>query len=1820
MFSHQFPARIFTPFFIAFFIFSASCSKLSNTLEVESRNFDEEIAQHQNLTFRFNKDVVGDSLLNRWDSTAYISFKPAVKGKFRWSSSRELTFSPFEPFAPSTQYVAKLQPSLANLSKEKPKLNPEDSILFHTPLLSLTGTQVYWTMSARQANAVDIRVNVNFNYPVKPNDVDRLAHIFVDGKEVKKELATSETDQTVGFTIPALAENQSESVPLKVVIDKGLQPVGGNWKTPENLTLQSEIPPKGVFQVAEITGSFVQGEGVMNVFMNQPVQAEKLSSFISISPTVPDLQIEPHDNGFEVRGKFRSGENYQIVISKELKSMFGIPLGKEHSQYVSFGELQPSVNFANTKAFYLGAAGNRNLAVNLVDIPKVKVTIARVYANNVHAFMRTGEEYGYDYENEGDYEQNEDGEYVDRSYNYYNTSDFGDVVSSRTYETKNLLKNGNQTLLNLSLADLDFNSEFKGIYVVQIQDTERQYLQASKIISVSDIGLIARQGPEEVLVFANSIKSTAALPGIKVNFISTNNQVVQSVTTDKNGVAKFTGSPLNKHFKIGMVSAQKGQDFNFMILENNRVETSRFEVGGLRSNPAQYDAFIYGDRDIYRPGDTVHVNTILRTQDWKTLSNIPVKIKLLLPTGREYKAYRQTLNSQGAFQSDFYLPPASMTGQYTLEVYSGNDVLLNSRKISVEEFIPDRIKVELKLKNAQVNSGEFATASITATNLFGPPAANRKYEFDFSLKRKTFSPEKYSDYYFELQGANNVSFQNELKTGETNEEGFASQSYKVPDYKDLGVLEGKVFATVFDETGRPVNRMKTFEVPTQTAFFGIKNFDRWVNTRQILPLQIIALNKAGKPLQSATANVQIIRKVWETVVQGRSGGRYGYNSQMREQVVTSRDISISGNGTTFNFNPLNSGEYEIRVRRPGAETYVSQQFYAYGYGDTQSNSFEVNNEGEVTIEFDKAEYQVGEKANILFKSPFAGKILVTVERNKVYEHYYLPTDKKSASLNLEIKDAFLPNVYITATAIRQMTANSNLPLTVARGFKPLMVAKSSTKLAVNISAPVQSRSQKTQTINVKTAPNAEVTLAVVDEGILQLKNFETPDPYKFFYQKRALEVNPFDLYPYLFPELSGKRSSTGGDGYDLSKRVNPLTSKRVKLVAFWSGKLKANANGEISYNVPVPQFSGALRVMAVAYKDQAFGASEKFIKVADPVVISTSLPRFLSPGDTVSVPVTLSNTTNNATSATAKLQLTGPLLASGNTSQTVQLKPNSEKQVTFKIYSKNSIGNGSVLVSVNALNETFREKTDISVRPPASLQKVSGNGMVAGGKSQDISFKTDFMPGSASARLMVSKSPMVQFAGDLRYLIQYPYGCVEQTISAAFPQIYYADLAKALKQDRKATRYNPDYNVQEAIRKLETMQLYNGAMAYWPGTDDETWWGSAYAAHFLLEAQRAGFQVNQKMLNKLFEYLQLKLKTRETERYYFTDEKGASQTKTIAKKEIFYSLYVLGLANKYDVTAMNYYKANPGLLAIDSKYLLASTFAMYGNNRNFLALLPKQFSGENSKREFGGSFYSAIRDEALALNALLSAQPNHPAVGEMARHLSQQLKSERWLNTQERSFALLALGKLSKANMQQNVTATVTANGKQIGSFKGDELVLTQNLTNQQITLKTSGNGSVYYFWEQEGISPTGTYKEEDSYLKVRKHFYDRNGSELTSNRFALNGLIVVKLTIQASDLTRSVENVAITDILPAGFEIENPRIGAVREIAWAKDAATPDYFDIRDDRINLFTTATGSPKNFYYLVRAVSKGQYKMGPVSADAMYNAEYHSYWGSGVVGVR
>jgi uncharacterized protein YfaS (alpha-2-macroglobulin family) len=918
----------------------------------------------------------------------------------------------------------------------------------------------------------------------------------------------------------------------------------------------------------------------------------------------------------------------------------------------------------------------------------------------------------------------------------------------------------------------------------------------------------------------------------------------------------------------------------------------------------------------------------------------------------------------------------------------------------------------------------------------------------------------------------------------------------------------------------------------------------------------------------------------------------------------------------YTYVPRSPGEYELRVYLPGASSYVSRSFYSYGSWGGNNNSFEVNTEGNIDIELDKKSYLSGESVKALFKTPFSGRMLVTLETDHVVSYQYVDVgSNRNASLPIKLTGEHIPNVYITATLVKPHEM-SDIPLTVAHGFQNVTVEEKSRRIAVQINASKSVRSKTHQKVTVKAAPGSLVTLAAVDNGVLQISDFKTPDPYNYFYQKKALQVTAYDLYPLLFAEVRARLSSSGGDGEgDMSKRTNPMPAKRIKVVSYWSGIVKADASGDADFEFEVPQFSGELRLMAVSYKGSSFGAAETTMTVADPIVISTALPRFLSPGDTAYVPVTLSNTTEKAANVTAAISADGAVKVIGGATQSVAISSRSEGRAAFQVVANSAIGIGNVKITVNGLGEKFSDATEISVRPPAGLQKITGSGSIAGGATKKIEIGLrDFIPASTDYSLVVSRSPVVELGEQLRWLVQYPYGCTEQTISAAFPQLYYADLSD-LMQLNKASKMNANTNILEAIRKIKMRQLYTGAVTLWDGEDREDWWVTIYAAHFLLEAKKAGFDVDNSLLETMLNYISNRLRNKETITYYYNRD----QNRKIAPKEVAYGLYVLAIAGRANIPAMNYYKSNSSILALDSRYLLAAAYAAGGDKRSFAAMLPTSFAGEESVPQTGGSYYSDVRDEAIALNTLISVDPANSQIGIMARHVADKLKTRRWLSTQERAFSFLALGKLARVANNSTVTAEIKVNGKTVarvdgGQWRGDK----NALRGTGIEIVTKGGGSLFYFWTAEGISSSGDYKEEDSYLRVRKRFYDRFGTPLLTRSFRQNELIIVGITLERSFST-TIENVVITDLLPAGFEIENPRTKEIPGMDWIKDASTPTALDVRDDRIHFFVDANNNKQVYYYAVRAVSPGNYKMGPVSADAMYNGEYHSYHGAGMISV-
>jgi uncharacterized protein YfaS (alpha-2-macroglobulin family) len=1771
-----------------------SCNR--NAVKLAETNAKGEVQPLQNLVFRFNKQLVPDSLLNRWDSTNYVEFEPNIRGRFRWEHGDELIFSPAQPMAPATTYKAKVGKEVLTFSKFG-SVSTDGALEFHTPDLQLENSNIIWVLDDASNKAVP-QVDLYFNYTVTPSALKDKLNVKVEGEQKDYSIQTISNDKKVSLRILNV-KAEDKDYNTSVILEKGLVPDGGKNATKETLEEKFSIPSPFNLTVTNVESRHDGLSATVKIFTSQQVVEGSLNSFIKLTPLVK-YGVEVEEDGFLITGDaFDVSKTYDLFLTKGLRGKLGGTLKEDYKGNIAFGQLEPGISFGNTKAVYLSAQGNKNIEVRITNMPKIKVVVSKIYENNLLAAHRYGY---YPKNNEDDYYNEEGG----------NLS-LGDVIYEKEIDTRSLPKHGGSRLFNFNIADKV--KDFNGIYHLRIQSTEDYWINDSRFISLSDIGLIAKEGKEKMLVFANSIKSAASLNGVNVTVYGNNNQVLGIGTTNADGVAEvmYARKELNG-FKPAMVIAKTADDFNYLPFHNTRVNTSRFDVGGKSWSQTNMDAFIYAERDIYRPGEKINANVVLRTNDWKTPGEIPVKMKFIMPNGKEMKSFRKMLNEQGSAEVNIDIPMAAVTGSYQLELYSGNDVLLSSKSFSVEEFVPDRIKVAAELTKKTLTVGDSTSLKINAMNFFGPPAANRKYEAEIQFKQSYFSPDKYEKYSFGL--SNQTSFFDKIvKEGTTDSDGNAVEGVSIPSiYKNMGLLAVNIYTTVFDETGRPVSRVTNADVFTQNVFYGL-GYDGYYYypLNQSIKFPMIALSKDEK-VMNAAAKVQIIKHEYRTVL-SKSGEYFRYESQKEDKMLKDEVVNVGGENTNYVFIPRQPGEYEIRVYAPNAATYVSRSFYSYGgwvYGD--NSSFEVNTEGQIDIELDKKEYFTGEKAKLLFKTPFSGRMLVTMETDHVVSYQYINVENRSASIDFLLSAEHLPNVYISATLIKPHSI-SDIPLTVAHGFQSIKVDEKGRKMDVQITSNKTARSRTKQKIKIKTAPGSYVTLAAVDNGVLQVSNMQTPDPYHYFYQKKELGVHAFDLYPLLFPELRARLSSTGGDGADMEKRNNPMPNKRIKIVSYWSGVQKTNGSGEANFEFDIPQFSGEIRLMAVAYKDEQFGTGETNMTVADPIVISAGLPRFLSPGDTITVPVTLSNTTKNAANAKVNIKVSGPLQIVGVTNQQTSLAANAENKAVFKVVAQNRIDSGTIRIEVNAMGESFFDETQITVRPPSTLQKESGSGSIAGGSLQTISIASNrFMPGSADYQLVVSKSPALELGDQLNYLVQYPYGCTEQTVSAVFPQLYFGDLADAMKKNKSAASTSVA-NINEAIRKIKMRQLYNGSVTLWDEEGTANWWVTAYAAHFLLEAHKAGYDVDNSLLETMMGYLINRLKTKETIEYYY----NRTEKKKIAPKEVAYSLYVLALGNRSQISVMNYYKANVNMLALDSRYLLSAAFALIGDKKSFTAMLPSSFSGEASVAQTGGSFYSDVRDEAIALNTLIDVDPGNVQVPLMAKHVSQYLKERRWLSTQERAFGFLALGKIARSAAKSNVTAEIKVNGKTISKVNGTEVKLNaKQLGGNNVEVVTKGSGRLYYYWVAEGVSATGEYKEEDSYLKVRRQFYNRYGQLITGNTFQQNDMVIVKITIEKSFATQ-VENVVLTDILPAGFEIENPRTKELPGMDWIKDGFSPTALDVRDDRIHFFVDLTNQKQSYYYAVRAVSPGIYRMGPVSADAMYNGEYHSYNGAGVVKV-
>ncbi|MYB00337.1 hypothetical protein F4X90_11760, partial [Candidatus Poribacteria bacterium] len=1057
-----------------------------------------------------------------------------------------------------------------------------------------------------------------------------------------------------------------------------------------------------------------------------------------------------------------------------------------------------------------------------------------------------------------------------------------------------------------------------------------------------------------------------------------------------------------------------------------------------------------------------------------------------------------------------------------------------------------------------------------------------------------------------------------------------------------------------------------------------------IKINQPLRFNYVAVDNTMAVTPGRALKLSLHKVHWNTILRQNAAGRYAYVSEPQMTEVKTYALTSAKTAQTATFTPTGYGEYRVRLEDIESTATAEIGFYVSGWRNTPVS---MEHPTRLDLVLDKPAYRPGQTAKLNIKAPFPGTLLLTVERERVLSHRTIVMKENTATLSIPVREGYKPNVYLSATLTRAVPMDTapqpdNKSLLPARAFGviPLKIDATRRRLSIEMSLKPDSDQQERTLLTDNRGlmvsdsqseavvhPNSEINIAfevhgrrswqkydvcvaAVDEGILALTDFQTPNPHDFFYQQRGLKTRAFDLYSGILPEIADvtDNSSTGGDGASVRglgrKRLNTSSIRRVKPVSLWSGFVQTDGNGRGTVQFKIPQFNGKLRLMAVAFAGADYGATAAYLTVREPIVLTPTFPRFLAGGDKIRVPVTLFNGTGEDGEFTVKLQASGDVqllsASASNPSDTMtektpenpsqpsktepllhelsvdkKVEAGAEAQVFFDIRAQDAIGKVDFNLSAEGNTETTQIDVKLPMRSVAPPVTKTGHGVVHAGKSVDFILPANLIANSSEFSLTLSPFPNIAFSDSLRYLVRYPHGCLEQTTSKVFPLLYFSDLARSV-EPMLAAEDSVDYYITSGITKLESMLMSNNDFSYWPGGTYANPWSSIYASHFLVEARKAGYEVADRVYDAMLKGLRTRAK-------FSPDIEGNNNAKQVKANIVLatYASYVLAAAGQPDRGTMHYLK-NRGASGLSdySHFQLAGAFALSGELETALSMLPvsvsPSFNGKsNPGWETGGTFNSPIRAQAIMLDVLAEVNENHPSIPMLVKNLSEAASDgNRWRTTQDNAFAFLALGKIMKKQADRNYSGTLKLNGEHFADFDATETRYTDEAWDgARIQLTIEGEGSCYYYWSAFGIQRDSFIEEYERELQVRRRYFNKDGESLTGT-FVHGDLIVAEITVKA--LTANLENVVVVDMLPTGFEIENPRLESRSGIPWLKaQGFKPDYIDIRDDRLIFFGTFPRQrERKFYYALRAVTQGEFTLPPIAAEAMYDPTKSAVTGS------
>lgn len=1762
-----------------------------------------------------------------------LTIEPPVDGTLLLASASTLRFTPSSPLKPDTEYTVTLDAVGTPHAVLRPGTAGQWSHTLRTP--GFRALRASWRSVELEEEQAEIELV--FSGPVAVGEVREHLTMTVDGSRNPKPRIETTSDPAV-LRLPLSGPAARAGTRIGLRLSGGTPLLGLEGATAAAYRRELTVPKTPALNVVGIrrgegpTGFYVdvicsdeaapEGwngwwdhvEGTWHELSARCQLSEESGvSGITLSPAVRDLRVSPTGKGFRLLGDFTRGA-YTIKLADSLRSRDGGLLPGVRTDSFTVPARGAQVQFVS-KGRYLPSSAWRALPVRHMNLSQVEVQIRHVAERNLVHWL-TGEDEAAD-------------------------STTSDLVVATEVSVQGPADDFGTTWLDLGAF---VPERTNGVYEIRVAGDDAS--DTSRVL-VTSLHLVAKQAataPDApytsgVDVWAVDADTLLPVSGVAIDVRRRSGTVIGSCLSSGKGHCRveLNPDPVDPEEPY-VVLARKGDDLTYLRFADLQTPLTESAVDGEPFlAPEAYRVAMYSDRGVYRPGETAHLIGVVRgTNRRAPKTGMPVTLALIDPRGRVLSRTTLSTDASGVIAHSSEFGDWAVTGKYTAQITIGDDVI-TSYSWYVEEFVPERMEVSASLGQPNLLAGETVRASIEARYLFGGSAEGSLAEVDCELQPATFKPSKNGQFAYGAWRGEHESDPRGLTlgsgAGELDSDGAVT--LECPSLGNLSSWEGTgrmvARAVVFEAgSGRSTQSTASSMLHPERFYVGLQSGTEEAHGGEPIAVSGVIVDWEGAPVEAARDIEFVAYRLEEEYSwwHDEDSGDGSYRRMLRKVEEGRATVASEGGVFSWTYTPsTDSAGFLVEARSGNARTGLkvdgtSNYWWWSDPDSTVDATPKPLKPGTLELTLPDSVKQ-GSKASVTFTAPYAGRALVSVETADVRSWEWLTVKPGPVTWDFVVEQ-WTPNVYVSALVLKDPHIDSAETYLADRAFGlgsvRIDAAQYTQELA--ITAPEEVRPDSELVIELE-LPGADkgtvVTVAAVDEGILQLTNFKTPDPLEDLLAKRALGVSSFETvgWSILVPP-AGSSSTIGGDAAngDLGR------AQAVEPVALWSGIVQTK-DGKATVRFDVPQYRGKLRVMAVAVGPEKVGQAEATVFVRDPLVVQATLPRFLMEGDRVDVPVFVTNMSGEPQDVKVSLSAAdvGPKLAGGaggapadvlgGVDRRMKLGIGESGTAVFEVIARRQVGTVEFAVTASAKKLLSKATATVPFSPDAPRTRVLHRVELTAGANDLSDWMAGWVPTTERSTVRVTSNPYGDVFDHLGYLVRYPYGCIEQTTSSTRPMLFVDRLLQQVDPEIAADQ-GIAKRVNHGIRRVLSMQTGSGGFAYWPGSDRPHSWGTAYGTHMLLDARERGYDVPEGALDEALRYMEAQVGA------------GAGDGWQYALPYMHYVLARAGRGRKALAS---------GLLARlkdtsteganrENAYLLKAALYQAGDRRHESDLRSPDVSAVSDERRNSWSFYSDRRRRGLVLTLFGELFGNDPDGEELASLVASSLqnRTSSHYTTQELVWGVTGLGRRISAGAKDFAVPVLTAGGTTLEprwtdgdtSERAWEISRLSERSAPSITVESKGEGALYALVSSQGVQTDAVWEEGAHGVRVSRSYLDIEGNAIDASAIPLGALVVVRVDL-ANMTAEAMRNVALVDRLPAGFEIENANLGRDRVITVVDSSRLweQDHMNVRDDRVEVFgTLPRGKRVSFVYAARATSAGDFVVPPVEAEAMYDPRH---WG-------